>query len=166
MGLFAWLILIAVGVGGTWLFLQIHVQQAPPPGADAAQAESAVATAAAGVDFNPRTLDPGSNAHVAFDLGALPSALSVTVLMDGKTYWSGIAGDHDSYDGLMAPPGRHTLRVIVSGGGAQKASGNISGDFVAKKKMTLVVKLWPQSNGTFDPSSDVVISLERSMFSL
>lgn len=166
MGVFAWLILIAVGVSGTWLFLQMHVQQAPPPGADAAEPVNPSGATAASVDFNPKTLDPSTNAHLALDLDALPAALSVTVQMDGKTYWSGIAGDHDSYDGLMAPPGRHTLRVVVSGGGAQKASGDISGDFVAKKKMTLTVKLWPQSNGSFDPSSDVVISLERSLFSL
>ncbi len=165
MGIFAWLILIAVGVGGSWLFLQMHVQQGPP-GSETGQPVSAGAVAAGAVGFNPKTLDPAASAHLAFDLDALPSALSVTVLMDGKTYWSGIAGDHDSYDGLRAPPGRHTLRVIVSGGGRQKSSGNLSGDFVAKKKMTLTVKLWPQSNGTFDPSSDVVMSLEKSLFSL
>jgi eukaryotic-like serine/threonine-protein kinase len=166
MGVFAWLTLIAVGVGGTWLFLQIHVQQAPLPGADPAESVITSGSAAAAVDFNPKTLDPSTNARLAFDLDALPSALSVTVQMDGKTYWSGIAGDHDSYHGLMVPPGRHTLRVVVSGGGTEKASGNIAGDFAARKKMTLTVKLWPQNNGTLDPSSDVVISLERSLFSL
>ena len=166
MGIFGWLTLIAVGVGGTWLLLQVHVQQTPPPGMDAAQSITAGGSPAAAVDFNPKTLDPNTNARLAFDLNALPAALSVTVQMDGKTYWSGIAGDHDSYAGLMAPPGRHTLRVVVSGGGTEKASGNIAGDFAAKKKMTLTVKLWPQNNGTFDPSSDVVISLERSLFSL
>ncbi len=164
MGIFTWLIFIATAVGGTWLFLQMHVQQPPPPGVDVTQ--PAATGAAAPVDFNPKALDPNTNARLNLNLDALPSALQVTVQMDGKTYWSGIAGDHDSYNGLMAPPGPHTLRVVVSGGGAQKASGNISGDFMAKKRMTLTVKLWPQSSGVFDPSSDVVVSLERDLFPL
>ena len=108
MSVFAWIIFAAVAIGGTWLFLQMHVQQAPPPGTDAAQPIPTGAPAGS-VDFNPKALDPATNARVAFDLDALPAALSVTVQMDGKTYWSGIAGDHDSYDGLMAPPGPHTL---------------------------------------------------------
>lgn len=166
MGVFTWLILIALGVGGTWLFRQIHVQQAPLPGVDVTQPAATGGATTAAVDFNPKTLDPSTNAQLTLDLDALPSALQVTVQMDGKTYWSGTAGDHDSYSGLMAPPGRHTLRVVVSGGGAQKASGVLSGDFAAGKKMTLTVKLWPQNNGVFDPSSDVVVSLERNLFGL
>lgn len=165
MPIFTWLIFIALAVGGTWVFLQIHVQQAPVgAGVDTTQPAPGVATAAVG--FNPKTLDPNSNAKLSLDLDALPSALQVTVLMDGKTYWTGTAGDHDSYSGLMAPPGRHTLRVVVSGGGAQKASGDISGDFAAKKKLTLTVKLWPETSGTFDPSSDVVVTLQKDLFPL
>ncbi len=165
MSIFGWLIFIALGIGGTWLFLQIRVpQQTSTPGADVTQPAPGVVVGP--VDFNPKTLDPNTSAKLNLDLDALPSALQVTVRMDGKTYWSGTAGDHDSSSGLMAPPGRHTLSVVVSGGGAQKASGDISGDFAAKKKMTLTVKLWPQANGTFDPSSDVVVTLQKDLFSM
>lgn len=88
--------------------------------------------------------------------------------LDGKVYWSGNAGDRDSASGLMVPPGPHVFRVLVGAGGAQRASGNLNGDFVAKKKLALKVKLWPEpANGvTFDPASQVIISLQKSMFPL
>ena len=164
MGLFAWLIFIAIAVGGTWLFLQMRPQQTAST-SDAGQAVPAAGGVAAPVDFNPKTLDAKTNTRLSFDFDSLPSALTVTVLMDGKTYWSGTAGDHDSYSGLMAPPGPHSFRVVVSAGGAQKSSGSLSGNFSAGKHMTLTVKLWPApSNGSFDPSSDVIVSLERNFF--
>lgn len=164
MGLFTWLIFIALAVGGTWVFLQIHVQQSSSTGVDANQPSTGTASAGP-VGFNPKTLDPATNTKLALDLDALPSAVVVTLQMDGKTYWTGSAGDHDSASGLMVPPGQHSWRVLVSAGGAQKASGDVGAVFEAGKKMTLEVKLWPApANGGFDPASDVVVSLHRSFF--
>ena len=164
MGIFTWLIFIALAVGGTWVFLQIHVQQSSTAGVDTSQPSTGSASAGP-VGFNPKTLDPATNTKLTLDLDSLPSAVVVTVQMDGKTYWTGTAGDHDSASGLMAPPGQHSWRVLVSAGGAQKASGDVGAVFEAGKKMTLEVKLWPTpSNGGFDPASDVVVSLHRSFF--
>lgn len=163
MSIFAWLLLIAIAVGGTWFFLQIRPTSSSP---DASQNASigAAGAAVAAVDFNPKSLDPKTNAGMSLDLDSLPSALMVTVQMDGKTYWSGTAGDHDSSSGLYLPPGQHSLRVLVAAGGAQRASGSVDAVFQAGKTMTLTVKLWPENNGAFDPSSDVIVSLHRNLF--
>lgn len=161
--LLAWLVLIAIAIGGTWFFLQIRPVASS---SDASQSADIPASGAplAAVDFNPRSLDSKTNAGFNLDLDSLPSALRVTVLLDGKTYWSGTAGDHDSASGLYLPPGQHSMRVLVAAGGAQRASGSVDALFQAGKTMTLTVKLWPENNGAFDPASDVIVSLHRNLF--
>jgi len=165
-----WLLFLALALGGTLLFRQMHVQPTTPvpdAGQSAMTPSGAKGASSAAVDFDPKTLDPETNARLSLDLDALPPALAVTLQMDGKTYWTGVAGDHDSYQGLMVPPGQHTFRAVVMAAGARKSSANVSGDFAAKKRMTLTIKLWPESNGVvFDPSSDVIETLERSIFPL
>ncbi len=165
-----WLLFLALALGGTLLFRQMHVQPTTPvpdAGQSAMTPSGAKGASSAAVDFDPKTLDPETNARLSLDLDALPPALAVTLQMDGKTYWTGVAGDHDSYQGLMVPPGQHTFRALVMAAGARKSSANVSGDFAAKKRMTLTIKLWPESNGVvFDPSSDVIATLERSIFPL
>jgi serine/threonine protein kinase len=162
MSVLAWLVLIALAVGGSWFFLQLH----PTASSDANQSVDAptAAASAAAVNFNPKSLDPKTNAGLRLDLSSLPSALMVTVQLDGNTYWTGTAGDHDSYSGLFLPPGQHSLRVLVAAGGAQRASGLVDAVFQADKTMTLTVKLWPENNGAFDPASDIIISLHRNLF--
>jgi len=91
----------------------------------------------------------------------------LTLQMDGKLYWSGLAGDKESYQSLLVPPGEHQFQVVVKGQGAVKSSNAVSGDFAARKRMTLSVKLRPQATGgsaILDPSAQVSAGLKRDIF--
>ena len=90
----------------------------------------------------------------------------VTLQMDGKLYWSGTAGDQKDYQGLQVPPGKHIFRATVKGQGAAKTSNEASGEFAAKKKFTLSVKLRPQAIGgssAIDPKAEVTASIKKEL---
>lgn len=161
-----WIVLVAIAVGGYWFFTHMHVQQASAtPADDMVSTDAPNLKSAAKVDFNPGALDPKTSGKLSLDLGSLPAALGVTVLLDDKVLWSGQAGDTDSYGGgLLLPQGHHSLRVVVSAGGVQRGSGEVSAYFDQGEHMTMGVKLWPESRSAFDPSSEVIVSLEKNLF--
>jgi serine/threonine-protein kinase len=161
------LLFIAIAAGGSWLFMHAHVQSPEAQKASVAvgaPVSDSAAPAPEKVYFDPRTLDSKTSAGISFDFESMPAAIGVTVLFDSKVLWTGNAGDRDSINGLRVPTGYHVLRVQVSAGGTQKSSGDIPGQFDQGKRLTLGVKLWPESNGAFDPSSQVIVSLERNLF--
>ncbi len=163
MGLFGWLILMALAVGGTWFLRQIHVGEttSSQPASEAMQPVTPPAVDSVG--FDPRTLGPETNARLGVDLNALPNGLSVELQMDGRIYWSGSAGDHPSYSKLFVPPGQHSFQVTVNKGIAQKTSPGVNANFAAGKRVTLTVKLFPRPKGgttTLDPSTDVIVTLK------
>ena len=161
------LVFIAIAIGGTWVFMHTRVkttEQQPEGGAVISSSSDTGDQALEKVYFDPKALDSKTSTALSLDLDSLPPAVVVTVLFDGKVLWSGQSGDKRSYEGLRVPTGYHVLRVQAGAGGRQKSSGDINGQFDEGKRMTLGVKLWPESNGAFDPSASVIISMERNLF--
>lgn len=136
------------------------VVDAPGPPAPA-PVSKAIAVA---VDFNPKTLDAKQNTRLKLDMSKVPSALPFQVQMDGKLYFRGTAGNKAEFDMLFAPPGMHEVRITVGTGSNAKSSNIVSGDFVAKKRMSLKIELRPSpagSTGALDPSTQVVATLKQ-----
>ncbi len=136
------------------------VVDAPGPPAPALVSK-AIAVA---VDFNPKTLDAKQNTRLKLDMSKVPSALPFQVQMDGKLYFRGTAGNKAEFDMLFAPPGMHEVRITVGTGSNAKSSNIVSGDFVAKKRMSLKIELRPSpagSTGALDPSTQVVATLKQ-----
>ena len=165
------LLFLAIAAGGTWVFMHTRVQTSenqPDVGAVSAVSSAngdASAQPLEKVDFDPRALDPKNSTALSLDFESLPPALGVTVVFDGKIYWTGTASEKDKTQGLRVPAGRHSLRVLVGPGDVKKSSGEMPADFGPGKGMTMGVKLWPESHGAFDPSSQVIVSLQRDLFS-
>ena len=140
----------------------------PATPADRPEAVMATASpAATTATFNQKSLDAATNTHLKLNLDGFSAPLNITLQMDGKPYWSGTAGDKKSYQTLLVPPGEHAFKVVVKGQGAAKISNSVNGDFAAKKRMTLSVKLRPQAKGgsaVLDPATQVSAGLKRDIF--
>ncbi len=144
----------------------VKEQGAPqPPSSESAPTPTA--SKAATVDFNPKTLDPKQNTRLKFDLIKVPAKFAFTVQMDGKIYYKGTAGNKQDFDTLFVPPGVHELRITVGTGSGAKTSNTVSGDFVAKKRMSLKIELRPApaaSAATLDAATQVVATLKQDRF--
>ena len=113
----------------------------PPPPPVAPSPQPAPAPAA----FDPRKLDPNTNAKLKIDVGKFPSGLQFTVMMDKQPYLSFVTGDGASLDNLFVPPGVQSFRVVLKSGGQEFNSNIVSDNFVAKKKRTLKIQLMVQN---------------------
>ncbi len=145
----------------------VKEQVVPQPPSSESAPTPAASKAAAAVDFNPKALDPKQNTRLKFDLGKVPAKFAFTVQMDGKIYYKGTAGNKQDFDTLFAPPGMHELRITVGSGSGAKASNTVSGDFVAKKRMSLKIELRPApaaSAATLDAATQVVATLKQDRF--
>jgi hypothetical protein len=112
-------------------------------------------------------LDPATSSHLKMNFDGFTALLTVTLQIDGKTQWSGTAGDQKASQGLQVAPGKHELRVTVKGHDGSKTSNTVSGDFAAKKRTTLSLKLRPQVVGgtaVLDPSAQLTVSLKKDLF--
>jgi predicted Ser/Thr protein kinase len=133
----------------------------PPPPAATAPAPNAVA----GLGFDPRKLDPKTNAKMKIDLSHLPMGLPYVVQMNGKVYLRGITGEKTDLDNLYVPPGTQKFQVTMKSGGQQKASNTVSQEFKAKKRETLRIELTKQTKpaaSSADPlggDAKIVLSL-------
>ncbi len=133
---------------------------------------------AAGVGFDPKSLDAKLNGKLKLDLSKVPPTLAFTLEMNGKLYFQGTAGNKTAYDILFVPPGVQEFRVTVSGGGVEKVSNVASADFKAKKSETLKVELRtaakpptsaspgtsPATPPALSPDAQVVATLKDSSF--
>ncbi len=111
---------------------------APPVPAPAASAPAAHLAASG---FDPRKLDPNTNAKLRIELTHLPDGVPYTIEMNGKAYLRGITGESIDLSNLFVPPGVQEFRVTVKSGGQQKVSNIVSDDFKAKKRKTLKIDL-------------------------
>ncbi len=116
---------------------------ATPPPAPAPSAPSA-----ANVTFNPRSLDPNTNAKLKIEMSHIPSSIPYTVEMNGKVYLRGVTGDGTSLDNLYVPPGSQAFSVLMKSGGHQVDSPTVTEDFKAKKRKTLKIQLKGQTTGS------------------
>jgi predicted Ser/Thr protein kinase len=107
----------------------------PPPAAPNPQ------PAAAAAAFDPRKLDPNTNAKLKIELSKFPNGLQFTVMMNKQPYLRFVTGDGSSLDDLFVPPGVQQIRVILTSGGQAWDSNIVSEDFKAKKRKTLKIQL-------------------------
>lgn len=144
----------------------IATKEAAPPAAAATSTPSPapIKPVPTAVDFNPKTLDGKQNTRLKLDMSKVPAAFPFSVQMDGKLYYRGTAGNKADFDTLFAPPGVHELRITVGTGSNAKTSNTVSGDFAAKKRMSLKIELRPSPaspGGTLDPATQVVATLKQ-----
>jgi hypothetical protein len=96
--------------------------------------------------FDPRKLDPNTNAKLKIDLGKFPNGLAFSVEMGRQPYLQFVTGDGANLDNLYVPPGVQQFRVTLKSGGQEVSSNIASEDFKAKKKKTLKIQLMEQGN--------------------
>jgi serine/threonine protein kinase len=121
-------------------------EQATPPKAAAPMPKAeAAAPEPAALDFNPKALDPKTNAKLKIDAGQMPASLDFTVEMNGKLYFRrGAEGNNREFDDLYVPPGVQEFRVTAGSGVVRKSSNTVSLEFKAKKRHTLKIELRTQ----------------------
>jgi hypothetical protein len=118
-------------------------EKAPPPMAEAPAPEPAA------LDFNPKSLDPKTNAKLKIEADQIPASLDFTVEMNGKLYLRRSAeGNKKEFDDFYVPPGVQEFRVTAGSGSVQKNSNTVSTEFKAKKRHTLKIELRTQGGAT------------------
>jgi serine/threonine protein kinase len=123
------------------------------------------------VAFDPKRLDPKQNTRLKFDFEHFPPAVSFSVEMNGKLFFTGSIASKADYDILYAPPGVNEVRVTVNAGGVQKVSNIVSADFIARKRMTMRIEFRPgpspsvPATPVMDAGSQVVATLKTDFFS-
>jgi serine/threonine-protein kinase len=125
----------------------------------------------AATSFNPRSLDPKTNARLKIELSHLPDHVPYTVFMNGKVYLRGTTGDGAKLDDLYVPPGVQEFRVSLKSGELEKSSNTVSDEFKATKRKTLKLELRGQQNTptatptAFNPDAQIFLSI-KSTFGL
>jgi hypothetical protein len=120
------------------------------------------------VDFDPKQLDPNTNAKLKIEADHFPANVAFTVEMGGKVYFErGGNNNQQLFDDLYVPPGVTEFRVIAGEGANRKTSNIASAEFKPKKKKTLRLELRTQGqkNGSAVPSgvyadSQIVVTLK------
>ncbi|HEV2135855.1 MAG TPA: serine/threonine-protein kinase [Terracidiphilus sp.] len=112
----------------------------------ATPAVSAPAATPDATAFNPKGLDPKTNAKLKVDLKHVPDGLAFTIEMNNKPYLKAVAGEKGSLDNLFVPPGIQEFSVTYVGTGQQKSSNIVSNEFKAKKRRTLHIELMGKTN--------------------
>jgi len=162
-----WLIVGAIAIGATWFLLQNKVQQALQQSSDSAQAVPAEPIAGpapptTAANLNPRNLSPARSGHLQLGFDSFPSAILLSVEVDGGKYWSGVAGTANGND-LVIPAGRHEVSVTAYGTEMVTVTSNrASGSFSAGRRMLLQAQLDPQPPSgvaTLPPGTRISISV-------
>jgi len=120
------------------------------------------------VDFDPKQLDPNTNAKLKIEADHFPANVAFTVEMGGKVYFErGGNNNQQLFDDLYVPPGVTEFRVIAGEGANRKTSNIVSAEFKLKKKKTLRIELRTQGqkNASSVPSgvytdSQIVVTLK------
>jgi hypothetical protein len=114
---------------------------------------------AAAPTFDPRTLDPKTNAKLKVELNHFPGGVPFTVEMNRKPYLNGNSGDKSTFENVYVPPGVQEFRVVLGAGGQRKVSNIVSDDFKAKKHKTLKIQLQSSSESKGAPGADAQVFL-------
>ena len=161
------LILGGLAIFGTWYLLQNRVQQALQQASDGNQTAAplepiAGAAPSAEANFNPRNLNPASSGRLQLGFDSFPSAILLSVQVDGVQYWKGAAGQSNGND-LVMPGGRHGVRVEAFGAGTSTTSSNTaSGEFAAGRKLILLTQLHPEppsGASTLPPGTRIALTI-------
>jgi eukaryotic-like serine/threonine-protein kinase len=104
------------------------------------------------VDFNPKSLDPKTEAKLKIEADRMPVTLDFSVELNGKIYLLRSAqGNKAEFDDWYVPPGVQEFRVTAGTGAAKKISNTVSTEFKARKKHTLKIEL--RTQGSSDRSA-------------
>jgi len=103
----------------------------------------------AALNFNPKSLDPKTNAKLKIEADRIPAAMDFIVEMNGKLYLQRSAeGNKSEFDDLYVPPGVQEFRVTAVSGALRKSSNTVSIEFKVRKKHTLKIELRTQGTPT------------------
>jgi len=120
---------------GTKTAAKVNAAPAPPP-------NPAAVVEAPAVDFDPKTLDPKVSGRLKLDWKHMPAGVEFTVEMNGKRYYRRTGAGGSAMDGdMLVPAGVQEFRVTASSGAVKKISNTVSGEFKAKKRLTLRVEV-------------------------
>jgi len=115
--------------------------KAPEPKAEPTAPEPAA------LGFNPKSLDPKSNAKLKIEADQMPASVDFIVEMNGKLYIRKSAeGNKAGFDDLYVPPGVQEFHVTAASGSVRKSSNTVSTEFKAKKRHTLKIELRTQGS--------------------
>lgn len=166
-----WLLVAAVGIGATWYLLQGKVQQSLQKASDVSQAAAppepiaGAAPPTTTANYNPRNLDLGRSGHLQLNFDSFPSAILLSVELDGQEYWRGIAGQANG-SALVIPAGRHVVRVTAYGAGvATTTSNSAGGNFSPGGRLLLLAQLHPQPPSgvaTLPPATRISLTVGSS----
>jgi hypothetical protein len=115
--------------------------KAPEPKAEPTAPELAA------LGFNPKSLDPKSNAKLKIEADQMPASVDFIVEMNGKLYMRKSAeGNKAGFDDMYVPPGVQEFHVTAASGPVRKSSNTVSTEFKAKKRHTLKIELRTQGS--------------------
>ena len=91
--------------------------------------------------FDPRKLDPNTNAKLKIEIAKFPNGIPFSVEMNGKPYTHFVTGDGGNLDNLFVPPGVQQFRIVMKSGGQEWDSNVLNDEFKAKKRQALKIQL-------------------------
>jgi hypothetical protein len=100
-----------------------------------------IGKAASSVGFDPRTLNPRTNAKLKIELIHVRGGMPFTVEMNRMVFLNGVAGKRSTFEIAYVPPGIQEFRVVVKAGGRRMVSNIVSDEFNARKQKTLRIEL-------------------------
>jgi hypothetical protein len=168
-----WLVLIGAAIVGSWFFRQLHIDPRTQQ-LDSAQsssnepiAGSPPAAAGTSATVTPPTLSLSESGRLRVDVSSFPTGISLTLEMDGKPFWSGLAASEPS--GLSVPTGRHEFRMTTNAGGTPIASNTVGGEFAAGKRLLVTAEVHPQPDpgaAILNPAARVTLTLKADPLAL
>ncbi len=160
-----WLVLIGLGILGSWYFRSLHIDPKTQQVDSAQSSENgpiagSPPVAAAPAVVTPPRLDPSQSGRFRLDVSGFPAAVTLTLEMDGKPFWSGTSAGEAS--GLSVPAGRHEFRMTLYAGSTLVASNTVSGDFAAGKHLLVTSQVHPQP----EPGTSILSAASRVTLTL
>ena len=162
-----WLVVGIVAIVATWYILghRTQLQRASDTNQAVAPPEPIAGPAppTTAANFNPRNLSPERSGRLELGFDSFPSAILLSVRVDGGQYWSGIAGQANGND-LVIPAGRHDVRVVAYGADTAMISSNgASGNFASGRRLLLTTQLQPEPPSgvaTLPPGTHIAIAVK------
>jgi hypothetical protein len=168
-----WLVLAGLALFGTWYFRQLHIDpktqqvDSSPSSSNEPIAGSPPAAAGASASVTPPVLDLSQSGRLRVDVSSFPSAIVLTLQMDGEPFWSGSAASEPS--GLSVPTGKHEFRMTTYASNTLVVSNTVGGEIDAGRHVLVTAQIHPQPDpGTavLNPGARVTLTLKADPLAL
>jgi predicted Ser/Thr protein kinase len=171
-----WIVIAIGAVAVIRYVLQDRVQQSLEDAATGTQSHAVTPSAGptlgastATTEYNPHGLDPSRSGRLRFELNGIPSAVTMSLDVDGRPYWSGTPDSQHSYSGFVIPAGHHQLRITATAGSGTVSSNSVSADLTPGRRVVLSTDVRPQPSpgaGSLDRGARIslTVSPDAMMF--